>query len=135
MDPEFQAARFFEAILPLLIADAGPRASQVDAVVRFDLVTGESSRSFSADLREGRADYGEGLRVDADLVMTVDENLVLPLLLGELDVELAMESGLLAVSGNLEVLERWSRLFGDSFRGLGTLIASRSAPRTSRGEP
>lgn len=125
MAPTFDGAAFFEAILPAVLLDKGAAANAVDGVLQFHLVLDEDHRSWFVDLTGARnPQVIEGEHPRPDVSITIDEPLVGPMLLGDLDVEAALDRGDVEVHGNAEVLERWTHLLSGAFSGASARIGA-----------
>lgn len=132
-DGGFDSARFFDVVLPAMLAEKRHAAARIGGVVQFHLVRGETSCGYVLDGSVDAPTVVEGEDAHADVVLTIDERLVLPLIHDALDVEQALASGLLALHGDLGVWERVSALFGSAFSGMGALYASVGETRSGDG--
>jgi hypothetical protein len=117
-DEAFEGRAFFEVLLPQILADLGPSARKVDGVVQFDLGTDEGVLEWFVDFRSIEPTVIAGEHPSPDLTFMLAERLVLPMLLGTLDVRSAEASGDVDVGGDPGVLERLSQLMSAGRSGM-----------------
>ena len=122
VETTFDGASFFEVILPALLGGRWPAVRAAGGVVQFRLITGETYRSWFVDAASAAAEVIEGEHRSADVAITIDEPLVGPMLLGELDVDAALASGDVAIEGRAEVFTRWVELFTQDRSTIGVRV-------------
>jgi hypothetical protein len=122
MEEPFKPAALFEVLLPAILNELGPATRQVGAVVQLDLLSDSDYRTFHVDFAQFPAVLVEGEHPAPHLAISLEAAVVLPMLTGELDVELALEDGEIEIAGDPAVLERLSALFGSGLSELEAQI-------------
>ena len=104
--------------MPAILADLGGLAQGVDGIVQFDLAGERRPRSWFLDFTGDRPGVVEGEHEAPDVCVFLEEDLVLPMLSGALDVDRAMETGALDVYGDRAVLARLARALSGGISAL-----------------
>jgi hypothetical protein len=133
MDPAepqtaFEPQSFFEVLLPAMLLERREAAAKVGGVIQF-FVTGVSDRAWYADLTDSPPEVFAGEHAAPDVWLAIADRHVLPMILGDLDVEAALADGSLEVQGDAAVLEGLQQIFASGMTGMGILYAGvRRAP-------
>lgn len=114
----FEASGFFDVLLPSILRDLGSATYTVDGVVVFDVAEGTRISTWHIDFRNAMPSVAKGDHPQPDVSILMDASVLLPILLGRLEVDSAIERGDIDVDGSPEVLERLSQLLGGSIRGI-----------------
>jgi hypothetical protein len=130
--PDFAGAALLEVWVPLWIEELGPAAKRIDGVMQFHLAGTDAVRSWYLDFGPSPPIVLEAIHPAPDLTLTIDDDEVMPLLGGQLDVARALQLGTVAIEGDSSLLARWVELFSEQLGGMRTLYAS--VRRGSEGE-
>jgi len=105
---EYSADRFFNLLLPAILENH-PEAARLNGIIQF-LIMGRPDRAYALNLIEipPRVEIGENEA--ADLWIAIDQELVIPMIVGELNVAAAIEDDRLQVTGEVALLSELSQL-------------------------
>jgi hypothetical protein len=119
---------FADVILPAMLDELGPACANVSAVVQLYITRDDEDLARVVTL-DARPRVREGVDVDADLVLAVDESVLTDLLIGTLDIDEALAKGTVDADGDLDVLARIANVFSAGSSPLSTRLRARTGAK------